>query len=50
MVNIERLPVNRDERRVAYERKAHQAAINIKHAANRKLAVKTFLRYLQLSI
>lgn len=38
------------ERRREYERKADQAAHNIGHAMNRDLAIRTFFRYLLLSV
>lgn len=38
------------ERRREYERRADQAAHNISHAVNRGLAIRTFFRYLVLSI
>lgn len=36
--------------RKEYEEKAHRAALNIRYAVNKDLAVRTFLRYLTLSI
>lgn len=36
--------------RQEYEEKAHRAALNVPHAMNKRLAVRTFLRYLILSI
>jgi len=38
------------DQRKEYQLKADQAAANIKHAVNKPLAVRTFLRYLYLSI
>lgn len=38
------------QRRQEYEEKAHRAALNIRHAVNKDLAIRTFLRYLTLSI
>lgn len=51
MVNeVAKLPTTPAERRIAYERKAHRAALKIKKARNKKQAISTFLHYLKLSI
>lgn len=44
------LPPELLQRRQEYEEKAHRAALNIRTAANKDLAIRTFLRYLTLSI
>lgn len=44
------LPPELLQRRQEYEEKAHRAALNIRYAINKDLAIRTFLRYLTLSI
>lgn len=50
MAEIRRLPTSKADRKVAFERKAHRAALNIGKAPDKKQAVKTLLHYLNLSI
>lgn len=38
------------ERRQEHEEKAHRAALNIRYAVNKDLAIRSFLRHLLLSI